>query len=215
MKLRLTLLAICFCLFNCKEETSKKVDFEYKYPSVENIIDCDNVDTDLLREAFYSFENDLVNFYTPGSPVYSRAYSMFVSQASNNKVDYHKMTSEHSKKVLEALKQQESLWRPAVDAFGSRVNYDHPFIACVGDNIKDEPLQKTFSALLQTNSMSLRMVGEELKRKTFGMKDDKYLATYIALEFFYGKIYDIDFSKAPQKVESNAQEHSSHDGHNH
>ena len=215
MKLRLTLLALGFSLLNCKDDTPKKIDFDYQYPSVENILDCEDVDTDLLREAFYSFENDLVNFYTPGNPVYSRAYSLFVSQASNNRVNYHKMVSDHSKKVLEALKQDESLWRPAVDAYGSRLNYNHPFIKCVAERIKDEPLQKTFNALVQTNSMSLRMIGEELKRKTFGMKDDKYLATYIALEYFYGKLLDIDFSKAPDPSTEVKKEHSSHDGHNH
>ena len=83
-----------------------------------------------------------------------------------------------------------------------------------GDNIKDEPLQKTFSALVSTNSMSLRMFGDQLKRKTFGMKDDKHLATYVALELYYGKIYEKDLSEEALK-NSIQKEHSKDDGHGH
>jgi len=213
MKLKFVLLIISLSLFTCKnEDKTKPIAFDYKYPSVEKLIDCEGIDTALLQEAIQSFEQDIIDFYTPGKPVYSRAYSLFINQAISNRVDFRKITSEHSKKVLEALKQDETLWTTNKD--GSKVNYAHPIFKCVGPKIKDEPLRKTFNALIETNSMSLRMFGDELRRKTFGMKDDKNLITYVALELFYGKIYDIDFSQqTPQaKREENA---TSHDGHNH
>lgn len=214
MKLRLTVLALCLCLFNCKEDQkAQSVEFNYKY-SQEQILNCEGIDTALLQEAVLSFEEDLVNFYTPDKPVYSRAYSLFVNQAISNRVDYSKIVSEHSKTVLEALKQEKELWTNNPD--GSKVNFSHPLFKCIADNIKDEPLQKTFNALIQTNSMSLRMFGDELKRKTFGMKDDKYLATYVALELFYGKFYDTDLSALSLKTKpADEKADSSHDGHNH
>jgi hypothetical protein len=215
MKFKLAILTLCLCFLNCKEEAknqSKTIDFDYKFPSVEKLIDCEGVDTALLQEAVQSFEEDLANFYTPERPILSRAYSLFTSQALSNRVDYALMVSDHSKKVLEALKQDESLWTTNPD--GSRLNFNHPVFKCIGDNIKDEPLQKTFSALVSTNSMSLRMFGDQLKRKTFGMKDDKHLATYVALELYYGKIYEKDLSEEALK-NSIQKEHSKDDGHGH
>ncbi|MEH6538053.1 MAG: hypothetical protein V7719_16755 [Psychroserpens sp.] len=216
MKLKLALLALCLCLFTCKDdEKVQQISFDYKYPSVEKLIDCEGLETGLLQEALQSFESDLVNFYTPDNPIYSRAYSLFVSQAISNRVDFRKMVSDHSIKVLEALKQDESLWTTNPD--GSKVNFTHPIFKCIGPKIIDEPLRKTFSALIETNSMSMRMFGDELKRKTFGMKDDKHLAAYVALDLFYGKIYDMDFSQeAPETPQAKKiEKDTSHDGHNH
>nr|WP_321246283.1 hypothetical protein [uncultured Psychroserpens sp.] len=210
MKFKLALLTLCLCFLNCKKESktqSQTVDFDYKFPSVEKLVDCEGVDTSLLQEALQSFEEDLANYYTPERPILSRAYSLFTSQAISNKADYSKIVSDHSKKVLEALKQDKSLWTTNPD--GSKVNFSHPVFKCIGDHIKDEPLQKTFSALIATNSMSLRMFGDQLKRKTFGMKDDKYLATYVALDLYYGKIYEKSLNPQTEI------EHSENDGHDH
>ncbi|WP_040279086.1 hypothetical protein [Psychroserpens damuponensis] len=222
MKYKLILLAISLCLFNCKDETKTKeqspnqiVDFDYKFPSVQKLIDCEGVDNGIYQEAIQSFEEDLANFYTPGTPVLSRAYSLFVSQAISNKVDYSKMVSDHTKKVLEALKQDKTLWTTNPD--GSKVDFSHPIFKCIGENIKDEQLQQTFSALIETNSMSIRMFEGQLKRNTFGMKDDKYLAAYVALELYYGKIYDRDLSKSTETFAKGKSqtEHAAGDGHNH
>ena len=79
MKFKLAVLAISLCLFNCKQETTtqKKVDFNYKYPTVQKMLDCEGLDTALFQEALQSFENDIAKFYTPDKPILSRAYSVF------------------------------------------------------------------------------------------------------------------------------------------
>ncbi|WP_047546508.1 hypothetical protein [Psychroserpens sp. Hel_I_66] len=220
MKLKITIIAVCLCLFNCKTETKKEtqtVAFDYKFPSVEKLVDCPDTNSGLYQEAVQSFEEDLANFYTPETPVLSRAYSLFVSQALANKADYKNIVSDHSKKVLEALKQEKGLWKPGQD--GSNIDFSHPIFKCIANRINDEPLRKTFSALVDTNSMSLRMFGDQLRRKTFGMKDDKYLATYVALELYYGRLYDMDLSKdaanTEEPIQNDNTDHDSHDGHNH
>jgi hypothetical protein len=221
MKLNLSLIALCLCLFNCKEDKSQnQVQLDYKHSTRTKVIECGGLDNALFQEALYAFEDDIVNFYTPDKPVYSRAYSLFVSQSVSGVADYPKIVSAHSKKVFEALKQNTNLWTTNPD--GSHVNFGHPIFKCIGTQIKDEPLQKTYNALIDTNSMSLRMFGDQVKRKTFGMKDDKYLALYVALDLYYGKLYDVDFDKKPQddnyEETSGLKEQSSsdsHDGHNH
>lgn len=219
MKLKLALIVLTLCLFNCKQETAQKqeqIDFDFKYPSAQKLLDCDNLDTSLFQEAMQSFENDIVKFYTPDQPVYSRAYSIFVGQAIGNKADYSKLVSEHSKTVFEVLKQDKRLWIDNAD--DSKVNFQHPIFKCIGANIKDEPLRKTYNALIDTNSMSMRMFGGQLRRKTFDMKDDKYLATFVALELFYGKFFDIDFNaetSTENEASTASEKHDAHDGHNH
>ncbi|MBR9914621.1 MAG: hypothetical protein GYB32_07315 [Algicola sp.] len=221
MKLKIAVVAFSLCFFTCKEDAKKTVEFNYKYPSVEQLLDCgDDMDTQLFQEALYSFEADLIAFYTPDQPVYSRAYSLFVSQAINNRIVYQNMVSDHSKAVFQALKQDETLWTTNPD--GSHLNYNHPIFKCIGAHIEDEQLHKTFNALIDTNSMSLRMFGDQLRRKTFGMKDDKYLATYVALELYYAKFFDVDFNKeVPDVSETEKQssnlntEKDGHEGHNH
>ena len=82
MKFKLALLTLCLCFLNCKKESktqSQTVDFDYKFPSVEKLVDCEGVDTSLLQEALQSFEEDLANYYTPERPILSRAYSLFTS----------------------------------------------------------------------------------------------------------------------------------------
>lgn len=215
-KFKLIAIAICLCVMSC-QETEKKVEINYIYTNQGNVLTCEGLDTALIQEAFYSFENDLTTYFTPEKPIYSRAYSLFVSQALSDRVNYSAMVSDHSKEVLAALKQVEGLWIDNTE--GSKVNFNHPIFECIGQNIQDKPLKQTFNALIQTNSMSLRMFGQELRQKTFGMKDDKYLATYVALELFYGKIYDKDFSlpETDEVSTPNAQvnNHSKDDGHNH
>ena len=214
--LKLITIALVLCLMGC-QDSKKEVDLTFIYTNQGDVLNCEGVDTALIQEAFYSFENDLTSYYTPDKPIYSRAYSIFVSQAINDRVNYSLMVSDHSKKVLEALKQDESLWTTNPD--GSKVNFNHPIFECIGQNIQDEPLKETFNALIATNSMSLRMFAQELRQKTFGMKDDKYLATYVAFDLFYGKIYDKDFS-LPESDDvltpnANVNQHSKDDGHNH
>ncbi len=214
--LQLITFTLSIFLMGC-QESKPTADLDYKYTNQKPVLNCDGIDTKLLEEAFHSFENDLTSYYTPQKPIYSRAYSIFVSQALAGKVNYSLMVSDHSKKVLEALKQDESLWTNNPD--GSKVNFSHPVFECIGKNIQDKPLKQTFNALISTNSMSLRMFGQELRQKTFGMKDDKYLATYVAMELFYGKIYDKDFTlpETDEVVAPDAKvhNHTKDDGHNH
>ncbi|MFT5847500.1 MAG: hypothetical protein ACJARX_000089 [Psychroserpens sp.] len=218
MKLKLTIVALCLCVFNCKQDSNTKTHvaaFDYKYPNVEKLVDCRGIDTRLLQEAMQSFETDIANFYTPEKPVLFRAYREFINNTISNTVDYSALVSHHSKKVLEALKQDEALWVTNPD--GSNINYSHPLFKCIGKNIKDESLQTTFNALIDTNSMSLRIFSAPLRNKSFGMKDDKYLATYVALALFYGKIYDKDLNaNALNTVQPTLNDdHTNHDGHNH
>lgn len=205
MKLKITLLTVIICFLNCKQETTqeqKPIDFNYKYKSVEKLLDCQDLNTDLFQEAVLSFEDDLIKFYTPDKPVYSRAYSIFTAQACSSNVDYNDIISEHSKKILEALKQIQDLWIETSN--GTQLNYQHPVFYCIGLNIKNEPIGETYNALIATNSMSVRMIEGQLRKNTFRIKDNKYLATFVALELYYSKIFNLDSNSANTTLKSDS-----------
>lgn len=188
MKYKLLILVFCTLFLYCNKNKEKQLD--YKYLTNESLIYCDGLDTELLQEALQSFEADILNFYTPEKPALSRAYNLFISQSVSNRIDYSKIVSDHSKQVFNVLKKDKTLWTTNPD--GSNVNFKHPLFKCIGQHINDKNTRETFNALISTNSMSLRLFSGLLKPQSFVMKDDHYLASYIALELFYGKLYTIE-----------------------
>ncbi len=191
MKYRFLTFISCVLFLHCNNNKEKQLD--YKYPINKNLINCDDLDTVLLQEALQSFEADILNFYTPNTPELSTAYSRFVSQAVSKKINYSEIVSNHSKKVFKVLKKDKTLWTTNPD--GSHVNFKHPLFECIGKHINDKNTRETFNALISTNSMSLRLFRGLLKPQSYAMKDDHYLASYIALELFYGKLYTISLNK--------------------
>ncbi|OUR92323.1 hypothetical protein A9Q87_07520 [Flavobacteriales bacterium 34_180_T64] len=182
------LLILLFC-FGCKNEVSK---LEFKYQDRTDILICDGLNTELLKEALISFEEDIFDTYDSERRLYNRSYSRFIGEAVNNKVDFTTVVSEHTKRVFEALQKDESLWD--LQNTNSYLNHKHKILACIGDNMLDEDLKETFNALIHANSMSVRMFADPLKTKTATIKEDRYLALFIALDYYYAKLHDVDFS---------------------
>ncbi|MGC1472631.1 MAG: hypothetical protein WA775_08575 [Psychroserpens sp.] len=212
------LFLLSLSLLACKQEGSKTDNFDYKYTDKPDVLSCEQTKTALLQEALYAFEDDIVNFYTPEKPDYNRAYSLFVSEALSNKTDYSKLVSPHSQTIFEVLKNDNALWSNNKD--GSHLNYNHPIFKCIGNSLKDKNFKTTFNALIDTNSMSLRMINPILRRQARGMQNDKYLATYAALELFYGKLFDAKIKSQLDEDEayeerSGLKDQGSHEGHNH
>ena len=80
-------------------------------------------------------------------------------------------------------------------------------IKCISSNIIDKNLKTTFNALISTNSMTPKLFGTPLMTKYRNLINDKYLATYVALDLYYAKLFDvnladINFNK-PQPLDFN------------
>ncbi|MEC3907010.1 hypothetical protein VOI54_08255 [Tamlana sp. 2201CG12-4] len=211
---------LVFTLFGCKNPNTFS---DYKYSNKPKTITCDGVNPKLYNEALYSFEEDILNYYKKTNPKSTlvNAYSQFIRTSIYGKLKYEDIISEHTLKVFEALKDESNLW----DAGNPRsyLNYSGSVLKCVSDNIEDQPLKTTFNALLSTNSMSPKLFGTPLLSKYRLALKDKHLATYIALDLFYAKLFKLDFSKATfdkqeQKVDFNktpeAPKSNTHAGHN-
>lgn len=221
--LKLTTVTLVLILFNCKNET---VQIEYQYTDKPLSLSCINLDAKLYLEALYSFEDDILNFYgknrrnTNATPSLTMAYNQFVRNAISRRVPYQSVVSAHTIRVFEALKQDKTLWDS--ENTKSHLNYSSPLIDCIANNINDDNLKTTFNALLSINDLSPKLFGAPLTSKYRNALNDKYLASYIAFDLYYSKLFDIDLSmvnleKPEEKVDFNnvPSQNDPHAGHNH
>jgi hypothetical protein len=193
MKIKITLFVLLFTytFFSCKKENSFT---DYKYTDKPDVLVCDNANSKLFQEALYSFEDDITNFYSKTNPNSSliQAYAQFTRNAVYGRIKYGDIISVHTVKVFEALKNESDLW--VAENATSRLNYNSNILNCISKNMQDKALKTTFNALISTNYMSPKLFGSPLMTKYNSALNDKYLATYIALDLFYAKLFDIDLS---------------------
>ncbi len=219
MKPKFILFALSICLLNCNTESKPKL--EYTFVTGEPSLNCEQADAKLFEEALRSFEDDLIKFYTPDQPNLSKAYSQYMRAAIGNRVSYNDVISEHSRDVYKALEAKKPLWHATEKR--QELNFNHPIFKCIGDNMKNSDLRKTYNALTSTNSMSMRMIGYELQRKAYTLKDDPYASTFAALITYYDHFKDVDFTQPKTPPTENAKQPSraekagsdSHEGHGH
>ncbi|RED47542.1 hypothetical protein [Seonamhaeicola aphaedonensis] len=221
--LKLTTVTLILILFNCKNKT---VQIEYHYSDKPVAVTCNDLNTKLYHEALYSFENDILNFYgknrgnTNATPNLTMAYNQFVRNAISGRVPYQSIVSTHTKRVFEALKQDKTLWDS--ENTKSHLNYSSPLIDCIANNINDNNLKTTFNALLSINDLSPKLFGAPLTSKYRNALNDKYLASYIAFDLYYSRLFDVDLSMVNlETLETNVDfnnipsQNDPHAGHNH
>jgi hypothetical protein len=205
LKLSQIVFLLIFAVFSCKQDTPFS---DYKYADKPTAFNCEGTNTKLLNEALYSFENDIVNHYKIGSQNFrlDQAYSQIISNTIYGRLKLEEVVSKHSVEIFNALKKENGLWD--VKNAKSKLNYNSAVVSCISNNIKDKALKTTLNALISTHSMTPKLFGSPLTRKYRFALNDKNLAMYIALDFYYAKMFDIDFSKVnlnkpEQKVDFN------------
>lgn len=221
-KITITILLLVTTLFSCKQE---KLFSDFKYADKPTIFICENTNGKLLNEALYSFEDDIVNYYkkSDNKPRLDQAYSQTLRNAVFGRLKFEDVASKHTVSVFNALKNESNLWNK--ENTKSNLNYNSTVFKCITNNLKDTKLKTTLNALISTNSMSPKLFGRALLKNYRKTLTDKYLAMYIALDLYYAKLFNIDFSKInlekpEQKVDFNAtpaqpKPVDSHAGHNH
>lgn len=221
MKFKFTLIVVALFFLNCQSD--KKPQLSYKYITSESsTLSCETVDMKLFEEARLSFENDIIQHYTPGQETPSRAYSQFMRAVVRNNVKFNEVASEHSRNIYEVLRADKDLWLENDNTIN--LNYNHPIFECIGKKITDNDMRRTYNALLSTNSMSMRMIGNELQRKSYVMNKDKYAAVFSALITYYDNFHNLDFSdktvgseatKEKSVANNKKQTRDDHAGHSH
>lgn len=189
ISIKLLLVLLIFNLTSCNKENSAPSFSEYQFADQPQTINCSNEDNNLLNEAVYSFENDIVNFYGAKQKNILRGYNNFIKQAASyKKIPFEEFVSEHSVNIAKAIKGSGIFNNNGLD-------YNHNIIQCIGENMNAGDLKTTFNALLSTNSMSKTLFKPALAGNASRLGKDKYLGLYVALEYFYSEINKIDFSQ--------------------
>ena len=186
---KLFAISLLIASTSCKKEVS----VDYKYADSPKVLACDFEKTQLYNEAVYSFENDIAAFYDKQNKSVTRAYSQFTSNALNGRLKVEDIASEHSLEIAKALKTDASLW--SVTGTNTTLNYSHPVVDCIVNNIKDAGLKTTFNALLSTNSMRPNLILTPLRNSPGRLQADGSLKTFLALEFYYSKLLNVDVSQ--------------------
>lgn len=190
-------ILITLSVFNCNEKTLS----EYKFSDKEPVLSCDALDSKLLNEALYAFEDDIKTFYrnkyNPEGKL-DLVYSEFLSRSIRGIVPFEELVTPHTLEIFKVLKTKKELWNPKDG--NSKLNYYNDFFNCIASNVEDENLKTTLNALVSTQSMNPRLFTEPLIPKYRILEFDKYLSAYVAFDLFYAKLFDIDESKVKERV---------------
>ena len=193
MNLKITLLSLLLAVtfFSCKKENTFT---DYKYGEKPLVFDCTGINNKLYDEALYSFEDDISKFYGKNNsdPSLISAYSRFIRASLFGNLKYEEIISEHTSNVLEVLKKEKELWD--TNSSISRLNYKSALVNCIASNVNQKDLKTTLNALLSTNSMNTKLFGPLLIAKYRNVMVDKHLASYVAFDLYYAKLYDIDLT---------------------
>jgi len=188
---KIIVITLAMSLVSCNKE-KEKVFTDYKYGYKPDTITCGDLDTDLLKEALYSFENDISIYYDADRNTLVRSYSRLIKESLNGSLKYENILSKHTVDIFQVLKNDKTLWN--LEKSKSNLNYNGDMLDCIAQNIIDARLNGIFNSLKTTNSLSPKLFGEAVKDRAILMLSDKYLATYIALEFYYAKLFDLDLT---------------------
>jgi len=193
MNTKLTFIAILsvFTLISCKKNNTFS---NFKYADKPEAINCDGLNSKLYNEALYAFENDILNYYKQSNQntTLVLAYSQFIRTSIYASPKFDQIVSKHTYEVFKALKNENDLWD--ANNTKSHLNYNGKTMQCIANNIKNPALKTTLNALLSTNTMNPKLFGTPLTSKYSLVMNDKYLALYTALDLFYSKMFDFDFS---------------------
>ena len=189
------ILLLAFIYTNCKP--APKID--YKFGEEKNLFPCSSVDMDLIKEAVYVFEEFIFENYSFNAPDKEKAaYFNFLKNSEVKLMPMGEKFDDHIKNVFYALKTEESLWSGTQDQ--KTLNLDHEIIKCIIENINIEAIKPVFKTLAESKTLRGEVLAPTLRSYFNKIEEDRALATYIALDLFYAKIFQFDLSLTPVEL---------------
>jgi hypothetical protein len=184
------LIFLLVLIFSGCENTG---DLEYKYTSEKDLFECKTVNMDLIKEAVYAFENYVKDNYSFRGPnTVAKGHANYWSVATTDRLPNIEKLDGHVINVYTVLLKEKDLWIKTND----KITLDHNsvFFNCMVDHMINEDAKLAMSNLLKTNTYRSEIFTPVMKRNTRQLLNDKGLATYVALELFYAKLYKADIS---------------------
>jgi len=188
-KISILFLVTTLFLTNCKQEPS----ITYKYQENDDLFDCDVVDMNLIKEAKYAFEDYIEKHYSFQNPKsVDQGYYYYWEIAKSARIPAVEFINPHVLQIRDELKKIDGLWITKNET--TTLNYSHPMVKCISDYMVDPELKRIFSVLTESNTFKDQVFLALLKRDPVAIKKDPGLATYLALDTFYARILNLDFS---------------------
>lgn len=192
MKKFFVTLIIIVSFYSCGDQ------LEYKYQDNELSIDCKEIDINLMKEALYSFENDIASFYnnenySPGARIYYQfGYANFIYTGATGEANFKNIVSPHSLSILSELRKEPNLFIKKEGA--SNLNYDHEFTQCLINQIKNTEIKDKIKTLLSVNFLTPKNMAEFYRVNIEDTNTDKHFALFIALDTYYQYLIDLEES---------------------
>ncbi len=183
--------AISLLALSCKNEAS----LEYKHTDKPVTITCEETDIKLFSEAYYAFENAIVtqaknSNRKPNFKITSEyALRNFISR-SRGTIKITDYVTEESLLVFNELKKLD-IWN------GPQLKDKATVTECIGNTISNPTIKKSFNTLRSVESLSPKLMVSAMtdNRAIRDQYKDKALMTYAALDMYYAKFFNTDFSK--------------------
>jgi hypothetical protein len=201
-KISTFLLIATLCFTGCKEESK----ITYKYQQNDDLFDCDGVDMKLIKEAVYAFENYITNHYSfQGEKTVEKGYYFYWEISKGNRIPAVEFIDDHILEIRDELKKIDGLW---VTIKGeTTLNMNHPIAKCISDYMDNQQLKKIYDVLRETKTFKNSVFIAPLKRDVKSIMKDKGLVTYLALNTFYARILNLDFSNLEELMKLNEQKY--------
>lgn len=180
---------------------SCKPELVYKYNQNLQPVSCTQLDKDLMHEALYSFEQDIAAHYNfrgfdPAEPMYiHNGYSTYVYGGATNTAPFLDIYTEHSKQILIVLEDIDGLFYMVDGQYD--LNYEHPYMQCVIENIANDDLRVSIQSLLTAGSYDTNLMASPFRKKAVESAKDKNLAMFMALATYYKNLLNKNVHQIP------------------
>ena len=187
----ISLLILALSFAGCEES------IEYKYLDKPQSVNCPGIDSQLMHEALYSFQEDIAAFYNEHTDYrqgtksyYMEAYMQYVFFGFSGGARFQEIVSDHSLKILEKLREVPGLFIQKEGRW--ELNYEHEYVQCLFTSIEDEDLRTQFDSMLKVDYLTPQIIADLMRVNVQKIIQDPYLAMYMSLDAYYQYLADLD-----------------------
>jgi hypothetical protein len=191
------LIALTFTT-SCKTEPN----LEYKYLQEDELFECGAIDMDLIKEAVYAFEDYIKQHYSiQGEKSIEKGYYFYWEVSKGTRIPAVEFIDDHILAIRDELKKVDNLW--VINGNDAQLNMEHPIVKCIGDYMQDQKLKPIFNVLTESKTFKHNVFIAPMGRDPQAIRNDRALCTYLALNTFYARILNLDFSNLDELIEIN------------
>lgn len=209
---KINTIALLLLLISSSCKPEPKLD--YKFINQENYFKCSEVDIDFFNEATYAFEDFIIkNYDFSQNGDIKLAYRNFLINARHDLIPMAERLDDYLISVIKTIKNEKNLW---VASEHPKLSHTAAITTCISNSIQDDKFKNIFAALASSSTLKSSTVAPLIQADLDLAINDKSVATYIALDMFYAKLINLDYSLSKEELIKVVRDHNqSHAGHNH